>query len=96
MLQQDKLQTEMEALINYSVPLVKFIPETLLQLLERELPLRECSKFLKPQEVKPFLKMQLASSEDPSKEHFSTLWVICGLYAQTNPFLMSYLLKRKT
>lgn len=41
MLQQDRLQTEMKTLINYSVSLVEFIPEALLQLLGKELPLKE-------------------------------------------------------
>lgn len=80
MLQQDRLQTEMKALTNYSVSLAEFIPKTLLQLLGKELPLRECSKFLKSWEVKPFIKMQLASSQDPSKEHLGTLWALGYLW----------------
>lgn len=80
MLQQDRLQTEKKALTNYSVSLAEFIPETLLQLLGKELPLRECSKFLKSWEVKPFIKMQLASSQDPSKEHLGTLWALGYLW----------------
>lgn len=35
-LQQDRLHPEMKALTNYSVSLVWFIPETLLQLLGKE------------------------------------------------------------
>lgn len=83
MLQQDRLQTETKALTNYSVSLAEFIPETLLQLLGKELPLRESSRCLKSQEVRLFIKMQLASSQDPSKKHLGMFWVVCGLCVQT-------------
>lgn len=81
MLQQDRLQTETKALTNYSVSLAEFIPETLLQLLGKELPLRESSRCLKSQEVRLFIKMQLASSQDPSKKAsryvLGCLWIVC-------------------
>lgn len=80
MLQQDWLQTQMKALMNYSVSLMEFVPETLLQILGKVLPLRECSKFLKPQEAKPSIKMQLASSQDSPEEHLSMLWALGYLW----------------
>jgi len=76
MLQRERLQTEMKALINYSVSSVEFIPETLLQLLGKEVPLKERSKFLKSQEVKHFIERHLASSQDLSKQHLGTLWAL--------------------
>lgn len=95
MLQQDRLQTEMKTLINYSVSLVEFIPEALLQLLGKELPLREWSKFLKSQEVKLFIKMQVTSSQDPSKEHLSTLWALGYLWIVCTNIPSSYLMHWK-
>lgn len=66
MLQQDRLQTEMKTLINNSASLLELIPETLLQLLGKELPLREYSKFFTSQETKPpFLKMHLGFQLGP-------------------------------
>lgn len=76
-LQQDRAQTEMKALTNYSVSVVRFIPETLLQLLGKELLLRECSKFFKVSGDKTFHKNAiLASSQNPSKECLSTFWAL--------------------
>lgn len=72
-LQQDRLHPEMKALTNYSVSLVWFIPETLLQLLGKELLLRECSKFFKVSGDKIFHKNAiLASSQNPCKACLST------------------------
>lgn len=66
MLQQDRLQTEMKTLTNNSASLLELIPETLLQLLGKELPLREYSKFFMSQETKPpVLEMHLGFQLGP-------------------------------
>lgn len=81
-----------------SVSLVWFIPETLLQLLGKELLLRECSKFFKVSGDKTFHKNAiLASGQNPLRSVSVSfeLWVIHGLYSQTCEFLVSYTLKRK-
>lgn len=76
MLQQDRLQTEMKTLTNNSVSLVELIPETLLKLLGKELPLREYSKFLTSQETKPpFLKMRLGFQLGPL---WKASWCVLG------------------
>lgn len=80
MLQQDRLQAEMKALINDGVSSAKFIPETLLRLLGKESPSKEGSRFLKSQEVKPFIQMELASGQDPSKGHLCMLWALAYLW----------------
>lgn len=96
MLQQDGLRTGRKTLTNNSVSLMELIPETLLLFQGKELPLREYSKFIKSLEVKhPVLEMNLGSSQKPHEKHHRRLWVICGLYAQICPFLVSYSLRRK-
>lgn len=69
---------------------MEFIPETLLQLLGKVLPLREWSEFLKPQEAKPSIKMQLASSQDSSKEHLGMLWALGCLWIVCTNILLPH------